>query len=94
MPKFWNLNSSFEVVHLGKKPKPETIIASPDAMIAEPVRPRTDSRNNDGRSRRPQKILVHQKAEVRPVSKVKTFSRGEALVWAYFFLDEMDNFFL
>ncbi|CAG5108098.1 Oidioi.mRNA.OKI2018_I69.chr1.g3631.t1.cds [Oikopleura dioica] len=52
-----------------KKPKPETIIASPDAMIAEPVRPRTDSRNNDGRSKRPQKIVVHQKAEVRPVPK-------------------------
>ena len=62
-------------MHLGKK-KPHTIIASPDPMIADPPRdaPRSRSSNSDSRSRRPQKIPIHAKTEIRANTKVIEFN--------------------
>ncbi|CBY31564.1 unnamed protein product [Oikopleura dioica] len=72
MPKFWNLNSSYKIMHLNKK-KPQTIIASPDPMIADIPRdaqaPRSRSSNSDSRSRRPPQIPIHAKTEIRVASK-------------------------
>lgn len=55
--------------------KPQTIIASPDPMIAEPARDahssqsRSRSSNSDSRSRRPPQIPIHAKTEIRVASK-------------------------
>jgi len=63
-------------MHLNKK-KPQTIIASPDPMIADPPRdaqaPRSRSSNSDSRSRRPPQIPIHAKTEIRVASKVSQF---------------------
>jgi len=53
--------------------KPQTIIASPDPMIADIPRdaqaPRSRSSNSDSRSRRPPQIPIHAKTEIRVASK-------------------------
>jgi len=58
--------------------KPQTIIASPDPMIADPVAPRDAhsssrsrerSSNSDSRSRRPPQIPIHAKTEIRVAQK-------------------------